>query len=285
MDYKTILVHVNLSRHAARRYAMAAELAAFSNGHLIGAAATGISPVVVPAEQCGLPGGLLDDYFGAMREQLQAALDHFEAAVAPAGASYSKRMGIEDEGGSLVSLGRFADLIVISRDDPDEALARSDTRLPEFVILNTPRPVMVVPLAQPEAAPAQPALADATCVMVAWNGSRQAAAALVHALPVLRRAREVVVAAFTAENSAASGASGPADLLAYLARHGVAARFEQRAEPLDMGHALLDLARQRGAGLIVMGCYGHSRLREICLGGVSRTLLRSSPIPLLMAHM
>lgn len=282
MGYATILVHADLSRHAAQRFATALELARTHGAHLIGAAATGVSPVVVPAEQCGMPGGLLDEYFGAMRAQLQAALANFEAAVAPAAVSYSKRMVIEDGGVSLASTGRFADLVVVSQDDPDEALARSDPRLPEYVILNTPRPVLVVPVAPSAATPALSG--SPACVLVAWNGSRQASAALGHAMPMLRRAGKVVIAAFTEENSAPRGEEEEADLLAYLARHGVMARYERRAGQLDTGHALIDLARQLRAGLIVMGCFGHARLREMFLGGVSRTLLRSSPIPLLMAH-
>lgn len=278
MSFKTILVHADLSHHAPDRFALAAELARVHGAHLVGAAATGVSPLFYPAEQGAFPGGLLDDYFGAMREQLLAALEGFELAVAPTGVNFEKRMVIGDGGEGLSSLARVADLVVLSQDDPDGALTHSDPRLLVYVILNAPRPVLVVPFAgSAYRVPAR--------ILVAWNGSRQAAAAVGHALPLLQRATEVVIATFREDHERPAVAGEPGDLLAFLARHGVSARFDQRSEPVDMGHAVSNMAGQIGAELIVMGCFGHTRLREMCLGGVSRTLLRTTSVPLLMAHM
>lgn len=285
MAYKTILVHADLSRHAPARIAMAAALALEHGAMLVGAAATGVSPLVYPAEQGGFPGGLLDEYFGALRAKLEAALEQFQRLAAPTGLPFDKRMVIEDAGEGLAALARFADLVVISQDDPGEALAHDDPRLPEYLILNTPRPVLVVPSAashdpQP---PAQPP----RHILLAWNGSRQAASALAHALPLLQHADDVSIASFSEDRSDLASSAAEvdrADLLAYLGRHGVQATIQARAETVDMGHAILDLASELERDLIVMGCYGHSRLRELCLGGVSRTLLRCSPVPLLLVH-
>lgn len=304
MAIKTILVHADASRHAPARYAMAAALALAHGAHLTGAAATGVSALVYPAAQGGLPGGLLDSYFGALREQLDAVLDHFARTVDPLGVEYDKRLLIDAAGDGLVALSAHADLLVLSQDDPAESLAHGDQRLPDYVIVNAPRPVLLVPNAYAPAA-ATPAQAPQR-ILVAWNGSRQAAAAVGHALPLLRAADSVTVATFGEDPAAPQRAAGVgagvvagtgvgahtgnadhadhADLLVYLRRHGIAAAFDARPEPVDMGHALLALAHQHGCDLIVMGCYGHARLRELCLGGVSRTLLRSSPVPLLMAH-
>lgn len=309
MSWKTIIVHADLSRHAPARIACAVALARAHGAHLIGAAATGVSALVYPAEQGTFPGGLLDAYFGALRDQLHAALDAFERLAAPAGVSFEKRLLIDAAGDGLAALARCADLVVISQDDPRESLAYADQRLPDYLIMNAPRPVLVVPLSATgdtnSAAPEDTAAHSETAkrapaaferILVSWNGSRQAAAAVAAALPHLQLAADVVIAAFregaVQQVSTAAGA-GPGegdiaeatDLLAWLRRHGVVARFEARPEPVDMGHAVIDLAAELDCKLIVAGCFGHSRLRELCLGGVSRTLLRASPIPLLMAHM
>ena len=307
MTCKTIIVHADLSRHAPARIACAVALARAHGAHLIGAAATGVSALVYPAERGTFPGGLLDAYFGALRDQMHAALDAFEGLAAPAGVSFERRLLLDAAGDGLAALARCADLVVISQDDPRESLAYADQRLPDYLIMNAPRPVLVVPLnatAETTAIAAQDTAAvsgtrppfAAERILVSWNGSRQAAAAVAAALPHLQRADVVVIAAFregtmqpvTAATGADPGEGGVAeatDLLAWLRRHGVDARFEARPEPVDMGHAVIDLAAELECKLIVAGCFGHSRLRELCIGGVSRTLLRASPIPLLMAHM
>ncbi|WP_426195009.1 universal stress protein [Massilia sp. DWR3-1-1] len=307
MALKTIVVHADLSRHAPARIAMAVALATAHGAHLTGAAATGVSALVFPSGPSGLPGGVLDAYFGALRDQLNSALDAFERAVAPTGLSYDKRLLIDDAGNALAAQARYADLLVLSLDDRDEALAHDDARLPDYAIVNAPRAVLLVP-ATP--APATPAALNASAtsavptaparasvpqsILIAWNDSRQAAAAVGHALPLLQQARSVVVATFSEDHPGLVSASATADgaaatpgaaLLAYLRRHGVNARLDARTEAVDMGHAILTLAGNLGADLIVAGCYGHSRLRELCLGGVSRTLLRTSPVALMMAHL
>jgi nucleotide-binding universal stress UspA family protein len=122
----------------------------------------------------------------------------------------------------------------------------------------------------------------------------QAAAALKYALPLLQRAAQVDVLAFAEQPNRIPPVQPDHDesiadaelaaLQAFLARHGVAASVARRADPIDAGYALIDAAARLGSELIVMGCYGHARLREFCLGGVSRTLLHAATVPLLAAH-
>ncbi|MYN43438.1 universal stress protein, partial [Duganella sp. FT109W] len=109
--------------------------------------------------------------------------------------------------------------------------------------------------------------------------------ASVAALPLLRRAALVTLAVINpAAVSTVHGPQAGADLAAYLARHGVPLEVVVRETDTDAGDALLGLAAERGADLLVMGCYGHTRWRELLLGGATRAVLRRATLPLLMAH-
>lgn len=277
MRYKTILVHADLSRHASARLAMAVALAQAHQAHLIGVAASGVAPLVYPPEQVMLPGAVLDPYVGARRTHMEAALQAFDEAAREGGVSHESRLICDHGANALASLARFVDLVVLSQDDPDETIADADWRLPEFAVLHGARPVLVMPAAAVTArAPA--------CILVAWNGSLQATAALGHALPLLRQASKVLIAAFPEHHGTPAALEDADPLLHYLDRHAITARFEPQVAAIGAGQPLLELARKQDAELIVMGCYGHARVREACLGGVSRTMLRSAPIALLMAH-
>jgi nucleotide-binding universal stress UspA family protein len=152
--------------------------------------------------------------------------------------------------------------------------------------------VLVVPYAglpQPASGQAGPARR----IMVAWNASKEAARAVHEALPLLRRAERVQIAVLDADSQRALLGEPPgADLLHYLARHGVEAdilvRQAQRAgllkRPTGTGEALLSLVAEENCDLLVLGAYGHSRFRETLLGGVTRTVLEAMTVPVLMAH-
>lgn len=120
-------------------------------------------------------------------------------------------------------------------------------------------------------------------VLIAWKPTREAARAVSCALPLLRGATRIHV---SAEPEPDTSAAGPAALESYLRLHGIQARVERHGPvPSDMaGEGLLSLAADVGADLLVMGCYGHSRARELVLGGASRTVLKSMTLPVLMAH-
>jgi nucleotide-binding universal stress UspA family protein len=145
--------------------------------------------------------------------------------------------------------------------------------------LATGRPVLVVPYAF-ERRPA------GRHVMIAWNASREAARAVNDALPLLRRASHVHVVALSPVRSATAHGEEPgADIALYLARHGVKVTVSRDDAPeVDTGNLLLSRAFDLSADLIVMGAWGHSRLREFVLGGVTRTLLESMTVPVLMSH-
>lgn len=169
----------------------------------------------------------------------------------------------------VVKLGRFADLLVIGRPGTDP-----DNIAPETVkaaLYECARPVIVAP----------PRLEKPTLssVVVAWNGSLQAARAVDYALPFLEKATKVTVIA--------SGET--AGLLTLLARHGVDAEVvpgdHHDLSGRARGRALIELARLRGADLLVMGAYGHGGLSNFLgLGGATAKVISSCPVPLLLAH-
>jgi nucleotide-binding universal stress UspA family protein len=144
------------------------------------------------------------------------------------------------------------------------------------VMLNVPRPVLMVPYT------GEYTRIDGN-VLIAWNGSMEAARAVGHALPLLRQAARVVVAHFDAGEQAELAAQPP-ELLAWLARHDVVAELREQRTGNDTGAALLSLAAEQQSNLIVMGGYGHTRFRELMLGGMTRTMLEKMTRPVLMSH-
>jgi nucleotide-binding universal stress UspA family protein len=122
-------------------------------------------------------------------------------------------------------------------------------------------------------------------VLVAWNGGKEASAALLAAVPILRRAARATIVAFQpARDAGLDDAHAGSDLVAFLARHEVQADFLSIDRHIDAGRELLTMAAQERYDLLVIGCYGHSQFRELFLGGVTRTLLHEATIPVLMAR-
>ena len=121
--------------------------------------------------------------------------------------------------------------------------------------------------------------------MVAWNGSRESAVALHAALPALRCASRVTLISFRHPNEEDDDRKpSVADMLQFLSRHGIHATFERNITDIDVADALLSRVSDLGADLLVMGGYGHSRLRELVLGGVTRQIRAKMTVPVLMAH-
>ncbi|MES2756407.1 MAG: universal stress protein [Pseudomonadota bacterium] len=275
MSYKTILVHVDQSQHAPARIAVAARIAAEHGAHLIGAAMTGISRFVYHGATVDLARTVLAAQFDALVDKANAALTQFDAiAGAVEGLSFERRLVDDDAAGALALQARYADLVVLSQADREDPAARLDPDLPAYVLLNSACPLLVVPYASAATTHGEHAL-------VAWDESLQASRAVASALPLLRRARKTTLATF---NAADAPRLAGADIALYLARHGINVEVRNAETGLDVGNALLSLAADLGADLMVMGGYGHTRFREVLLGGVTQTVLAAMTIPVLMSH-
>jgi nucleotide-binding universal stress UspA family protein len=172
---------------------------------------------------------------------------------------------------------RCSDLLVVRQpSSPGYLLAES---LVSTVLMALGRPLLIVPYIG-----ARPTLGDN--VLVAWDGGREAARALADALPFLERARRVTVISVAPEGTV-DGDAWPAEarLGAWLRAHGIKADLARYAvSDVPIGAWLLSRAADIGSDLIVMGGYGHPRMRQLILGGVTRTMLESVTVPVLMSH-
>jgi nucleotide-binding universal stress UspA family protein len=279
MTYKTILVHVDLSKHAATRIKIAAQIALAEDSHLIGAAMTGISRFIYQDSAFGVSGSIVSTHIDALNESARQALVEFESIVKSLGVlSFETRLVDDEPEGGLVLQARYSDLVVVSQTDPDDSLSRLFSDLPEYVMLNCARPVLVIPYAGRFNQ-------VASNVLVAWDGSMEATRAITNAMPLLKRAKKVTVVVF---NSSARydthGEQPGADIALYLARHDIKVEVSQQTTTEDIGNSLLSLAADVQSDLIVMGGYGHTRFREVLLGGVTMTMLKTMTAPVLMSH-
>ncbi|WP_229505171.1 universal stress protein [Massilia mucilaginosa] len=249
------------------------------DAHLVGTALTGLSPYVFPVGGCdpGMPTVVFP--VDELRADADRALDAFEARAGAAGVTALERRRIDDEAGIGVSMqARYCDLVIVGQTSRDEFAPRLRSDFPEYVLLNCARPVLIVPASGI-------AGAIGNKVLLAWNGSANAVRAITSALPMLNSATQVDLVVINAQSEGDLHGSIPgADIGLYLARHGVRVEVSAVEGVADVGAALLSHAADRGADLIVMGAYGHSRFREVIMGGATRTALRSSPLPLWMAH-
>ncbi len=279
MSYKTILVYVDASRHAARRIQAAAALAVANNAHLIGMACSGISRFIYQDGAMGLASPVSPAHIDKIYADAKQLLLAFEEAAERLGVrSYEKRLVDDEAAGALAMHARYADLVILGQTDPDETLSATLSDLPEYVTLNCARPVLVMPFAQDYDTLGHN-------ILLAWDGSLEATRAVTQAIPLLQLAKNVTVAVFNAlPADDLHGQEPGADIALYLARHDVSVSVSQFYRVDSVGDALLSLAVERDIDLIVMGCFGHSRFREVLMGGVSLTMLRSMTAPLLLAH-
>lgn len=280
MAYKTILVHADQSVHAPERIRLAAELALADGAHLVGAALSGISGAMYQGDAVDLTGGMLASRIDAQLDQARTALAQFESIVKSVGLiSHESRLLNDDPQGGLSLQARYSDLVVLSQTDLGEGgRTRIIPDLPEYVVLNSARPVLIVPHTGRFESVGKRAL-------VAWDGSMESTRAVTNAIPLLKRADNVALALFNpGKRDGVHGEQPGADIALVLARHGVKVEVMPQHTEIDIGNALLSLAADQNSDLLVMGGYGHSRFREMLLGGVTKTVLQTMTLPVLMSH-
>lgn len=269
---KSILLHANQDAGLESRLQAALDLTRLLDGHL-----TCLHTTPFDAFITGDPFGgvyalpVVVDQLKRLEEEQRARLD---ADLANEGVAWD---WLQIDGPSLQALldrSRLADLVVLSLaaagDDEDEPALS----LAAGVAIHGRAPVLAVP----RATRGLDALGSA---IIAWNGSPEAAHALRFALPMLRLASEVHVVTVTDDCTQFPAVEG----CRYLALHGIESELrEWRRDGRPVAEALIDAAAALGARYVVMGAYGHSRLREAVLGGVTRQMMRQSPVPLLLGH-
>jgi nucleotide-binding universal stress UspA family protein len=230
---------------------------------------------MVPVIGEGMSGAMVEQMMSAMAQTVETraarARAAYEQVCSVAGIVSAWRETTGRETDIVASAGRLVDLIVVGLPDAESETPLAATL--DAALFDTGRPVLVAP------AKAGPAVSSR--IVIAWNGSAQAARVVAAALPFLQAAERVTVVTV---GDIGRSASAP-DLVAYLGRHGIRATHEAvTPEHATVGATLLKQAGQLQADLLVMGAYGHSRLREMILGGATRDVLAASNVPLLMAH-
>jgi nucleotide-binding universal stress UspA family protein len=245
-----------------------------------GATLTGACPVVEPSLPphvlAELPRELLERMHSEAVEAAEKMLEAFKAAATARSVAVETLAFETDEialDAEVSRLTRLYDLAIVEQSNPDGV---DTTRTIEAALFRSGRPVLIVPYI--------PSRAELKSAIVAWDGSVTAARAVGDAIPLLRLAERVEVV--TVDGGSAEPQRRPADMMArHLKRHGIQADARRLARGgIEVSNAILSHAADVGADLLVMGGYGHSRLREIVLGGTTRDILRSMTLPVLMAH-
>jgi nucleotide-binding universal stress UspA family protein len=273
---KDIVVNLSVSAKESPASDYAIAVAAAFDAHLTGIAF--LYDPIVPLSGAGhVPAEVIvtqHDYQDAVR----AVRERFAAASADAGITAKQltlsasAVGAGDQFGKIA---RRFDLAVVGQAEPETNA--SEGIIVEAALFDSGRPVIIVPYIQKA-----PLKLDR--VTVCWDGSRAAARAIGDAMPLMQRAGSVEVVAVTNERGKQDQVEG-ADIGAHLARHGL--NVEVKRIPLgdiDVADMLLSHAADAEIDFIVMGGYGHSRLRQFVLGGVTRSILRSMTAPVLMSH-
>jgi nucleotide-binding universal stress UspA family protein len=208
----------------------------------------------------------------------KTARDRFAAATARAGVSAAPQLlhtSFANAANLFGSIARRFDLAIVGQAKPDGNAV--EAMISESTLFESGRPVIIVPYIQKA-----PIKLDR--IMVCWDGSRSAARAIADAMPFLERAKNVEVVIVTNERRKRDEIEG-ADMGQHLARHGLKVEVTRITHgDLDVADALLSHSMDASADFMVMGGYGHSRLREFVLGGVTRTILRTMTLPTLMSH-
>lgn len=272
MAYKEILVYADASDGAESYLDVATALAAAHEAHLVALHVS--APPVVPVDiTAGIPVEYIEWQETFAEEQAAKARQQATAAEQRIGRKIEWRTAKGDVLDTALLHSRYADLVVASQGGEGGASGA----LPETLAIGSGRPVLIVPRHG-----RFPVVGKR--VLVAWNRTRESTRAAHDALPLLQRAGAVIVMEVNPPGGQPRHIAG-ADIAQHFARHGVKVDVASTAAPdIEVGDAILSRAADFGADMLVMGAYGHSRLREFAFGGATRHILETMTVPVLMAH-
>jgi nucleotide-binding universal stress UspA family protein len=269
---------VNLVGRAPQDFTVdyAVSLAKTFDAHVTGIAFV-YDPVIPDAGFGGIPVDVIEVQRAEQAKAAKDAIDRFEAAASKAGVAAQTRSIDASLGGAATEFGRIArrfDVAVVGQ--AQRQYGAAEELMIEGALFESGRPVIVVPYVQKQGV----TLAH---VLICWDGGRTAARAVADAMPFLQRAQvvEILVVAEPRKHAQVTGAR----LSEHLSRHGITVEVKRIAKgDIGVEGAILSHVADTGADFVVMGGYGHSRLREFVLGGVTRSILTSMSVPVLMSH-
>lgn len=233
-----------------------------------------VTPVRMPGYVAAeFPQATLDAVRESALEHARQQEQALRSEASAAGVEIEWRVLETDAAYAVNGCARAVDLVILPQ--PEGPSATGVRPLVDEVLLGSGRPVLMVPRS---GAP----VGFGEHVLVAWNGSREATGALHESMPLLKAAKRVVLAVADSGDGEPTGMDA---IVAHLSRHGVAAETRRvRASAAKAGDALLALAADEGIDLLVMGAWGHSRMREMILGGVTAHIVKHSGLPVVMGH-
>lgn len=274
---KDIVLNLSAEKSGSRAVEYAVSMASTLEAHIAGIAFV-YDPFDLVSHLGYIATDVVEEQWRDYKAEAQAALDRFSQLASRAGVSAEPMMlqasftGVGDRFGAIA---RRFDLAVVDQVNPESNT--TEGTIIEGALFNSGRPVIIVPYVH-----RAPLKLDH--VMICWDGSRPAARAIADSMPLLRRAGRMEVVIVANERGKQDEVEG-ADIGHHLARHGLNVSVQRIGhDKIDIADALLSHAADSSADLIVMGGYGHSRLREFVLGGVTQSTLHSMTAPVLMSH-
>lgn len=273
---KDLIVNLGLGEHdPAGDFAIA--MAEKCEAHVLGLAFA-YEPVIPGAVMGGIPPEFIESQRAEAHGKAKAAVARFDERARRAGVSYEHRILSASLSAAADQLGRLSrrfDLVVVGQPEREETVP--EEIVDEGALFESGRPVIFVPFIHRTGV-------KLDRLMVCWDGGRAATRAVADSLPLLKKARQVEVV-IVANGRAKSDEVPGIDLGQHLARHGLKVEVKRITSPdIDVASTILSYAADSSADMIVMGGYGHSRLREFVLGGATRGILESMTVPVLMSH-
>ena len=275
MTIRSILAHVDYENLSKASLAAAVSLADSFDAHITGIANK--TPIYIPAYATAeVPAEVFIAYDEERNRMLEQAREEFEAAVKTASRldRSAWQIGKGDLSTAISTAALFHDLVVMRQENSelDSALYEG---VPGNVIINSPCPVLIIPYIDRGEK-------FGKSILIGWSDTRESARAVRDALPFLKRAEKVeIFSANSKENEDVPGA----ELARYLSEHGITSKVSKTSSSdVDIGDMLLNDVVENGHDMIVMGGYGHLRLREMIMGGVTRQILKHMTVPVLFSH-
>ena len=276
MSVQDILVYVDSSRALPGTVALAVDLADRHGARLSGAHV--LPSLTVPAYALYPVGpDLIDAHRAVSEDRARHSKAVFDRATTGMGFTSEWRQREGDPAREICNQSRCADLVVIGQPDSRDPDSLSQ-QVVEDVVLGSSAPVLVVPyIGNPEN--------STNHTMIAWDGSRESARAVHDAIPFLEKGERVTVVTVSKHGGTEGKTAVGTEISAHLARYDLAVQCrEVPAADLRTGDVLLSLVADESVDLLVMGAYGHSRLREVVMGGATDHILRHMTVPVFMAH-
>lgn len=270
---KSILLHVNETAECAGRLHAALDLARAMDAHLTCLQAVNLE-IFAPAD---FYGATMSAIIPQIRQNAERFRAKMEADLANEDVAWEWVVQHRQAEHALLDYSPICDLLVVGPRDGGEAEDRA-SRMVGDLVMKARTPVLVVPRDQKGFDCNSPAI-------VAWNGSSESALALRSAVPMLQRASDVYLVTVSEKRERERYDVPPVRGAEYLSRYGIECEMvDIPRSDTPVADALSSVAQARECGLMVMGAYGHSRLAEWLLGGVTRTSLTDPQIPILLAH-